>query len=54
MFNGVRSGATAMRVTAVAVGQSQRLYSCVRVLTGAGSYLCSPPQILRTRGIELE
>jgi hypothetical protein len=38
-------------VTAMAVGKRQRLYSGVRVLTG--NYLSSPPQIPRTRGVQL-
>jgi hypothetical protein len=39
-------------VTAMAVGQRQRLYSGVRIFTG--NYLSSPPQILRTRGAKPE
>jgi hypothetical protein len=38
--------------TAVATGQSQRLCSGVRMFTG--NRLSSPPQVLRTQGIELE
>jgi hypothetical protein len=39
-------------VTAMAVGQRQRLYSGVKMFTG--SYLSSPPQILHVGGVELE
>jgi hypothetical protein len=38
-------------VTAMAVGQRQRLYSGVRMFTG--NYLSSPPQIPRCRGVDL-
>ena len=39
-------------VTAVAVGQSQRLYSGVRMFTG--NYLSSTPRALRFPGVYLE
>jgi hypothetical protein len=39
-------------VTAVAVGQSQRLYSGVGIFNWC--YLSSPPQILRFPGVHLE
>ena len=48
----VRSGVTAMYVTAVAAGQSQRFYSGIRMSTGR--YLSSPPQIPRRSRFPLE
>jgi hypothetical protein len=45
---GVRSGVKG-HVTAMAVGQRQRLYSGVRMVTR--NYLSSPPQIPRARGV---
>ena len=39
-------------VTAMAVGQRQRLYSGVRMFTG--NYLTSTPRALRFPGVELE
>jgi hypothetical protein len=48
----VRSGVTVMHVTAMAVGQRQRLYYGVRTFTG--NYLSSTPRALRGWGVELE
>jgi hypothetical protein len=48
----VRSGATAMYVTAVAAGQSQRFYSGVGIFNW--HYLGSPPQILLLPWLHLE
>jgi hypothetical protein len=41
-------------VTAMAVGQRQRLYSGFSARTFTGNYLSSTPRELRTRGAQLE